>query len=288
MPGDAGRATCECAWQCSDGGVFQGVEWDASIFFGVDEGDIILQTYPLPGPQAAERSRPCPPCVLPAQRMAVSRHPREGEVSRYVLEFTQRHRGLVVRVSGIGAREALMQVVSSRRSSASASWLPREVSIPPGQPRCTSKTHDCVKVAVIKAAFACRGLVVAEAWDRVLERESQIFHNFRTLGEIFHRAQESVTGCGVVRDEEVQRAIQGGERTAPFRVLAARRAGVFIVRIQEEKRVHHAVVVDAPNGVIIDSEAQTALELSVENLARFGGDSALKLRVIEEREMRSR
>ena len=58
-------------------------------------------------------------------------------------------------------------------------------------------------------------------------------------------------------------ATQCGQRTAPFRVLAPGRLGVFIVQIQEEKRVDHVVVVDARNGVIIDLEEPTALELSV-------------------------
>ena len=69
-----------------------------------------------------------------------------------------------------------------------------------------------------------------------------------TLGELFCRAHESVTGCHVVCDEQFQGAIQCGERGPPLRVLAASRSGVFIVRIQDEKRVDHAVVMDAQNG----------------------------------------
>ena len=220
---------------------FHAVEWEANIFAGLGRGELTLQTYPLPGSRAAGQSRIWPPCVVPARRMAVSRQPQEEEVARHVLEFMQRHRGLVIRVSGIGAREAVAWHSSSRRHL-------------PGRPRCTSEEHDCVKAAVINAEFACRGSVAAEALEQVLERESRIFYNFRALGDIFQRVQESVTGCRVVREEEVQRAIQGGDMTAPFRVLAARRAGIFIVWILEEKRVDHAVVVDAQNRVIIDSE----------------------------------
>ena len=120
----------------------------------------------------------------------------------------------------------------------------------------------------------------------MLERESRIFHNFWVLGEIFQTSKESVTGCLVVRDEEMQRAIKGGDRAAPFRALAARRAGMFIVRILEEKPVDHAVAVDAQNRVIIDSEEEIALELSTGNLARCGGEVAKKLRVVEVREKR--
>ena len=171
------------------------MEWEANIFAGVGRGESTLQTYPLPGSRAAGQSRILPPFVAPARRRAVSRRPREEEVARHVLEFMQRHRGLVVRVSGIGAREAV-------------AWHSSILRHIPGQPRCTSKERDCVKAAVINAAFACRGSVAAEALERVLGRESQIFHNFRALGEIFQTAKESVTGCLAVRDEVMQRAIQ--------------------------------------------------------------------------------
>ena len=133
--------------------------------------------------------------------------------------------------------------------------------------------------------FACSGLVAAEALEHVLKNESRILQNFRAVGELF---QESVTGGRVVRDEEVQRCIQDGERIAPFRVLAAWRTGVFIVRILEEKRVDHAVVVDAYNGMVIDSEERPTLELSVENLSRCDGYRAQKPRVKEAREIRGR
>ena len=58
------------------------------------------------------------------------------------------------------------------------------------------------------------------------------------------------------------------------------------MRILEEKRVDHAVVVDAQNKVIIDSKEEVALELSAGNLARCGGEGAKKLRVVEVREIR--
>ena len=121
--------------------------------------------------------------------------------------------------------------------------------------------------------------------ERTLRMESRIFHNFRALGELFQTARESVTGCRAIGNTEVQRAIQSSKREAPFLALAAKRTGVLIVRIQEENRVDHAIVVDAMNGVIIGSES-SAVALSVENLARCGGDIAGNLRVIEVREIK--
>ena len=254
---------------------FHAVEWEGSIFEGVSKGEPSLQTYPLLWSRAAQRSQTWLPCVMPARHRAASKRLREPEVARHVVEFLPRNRGVVVRVSGIGVREGVYWRSSSRRHL-------------PGQSRCTSRTHDCVKAVVINAAFACRGLVAAEALEQVIKKGSRILHNFREVGELFQRAQESVTGYCVVRNEEFQRAIQDSERIAPFRVLAARRTGAFIVQLLEEKRVDHAVVVDADNGVIIDSEERTALELSVENLSMCGGDSAQKLRVKEVREIRGR
>ena len=91
------------------------VEWEANIFAGVGRGELTLQTYPMLGSRATGQSRIWPLCVVPARRRAFSRPPREEEVARHVLEFMQRHRGLVVRVSGIGAREAVAWHLSSLR-----------------------------------------------------------------------------------------------------------------------------------------------------------------------------
>ncbi len=60
------------------------------------------------------------------------------------------------------------------------------------------------------------------------------------------------------------------------------------MRLREEKRVDHAVVVDASSGVIVDSEESTPLALTAEVLERCGGDGAWNLRVIEVREIKSR
>ena len=105
--------------------VFQAVKWDASIFEGVGEGELNLQTYPLLGSRAAHLSPPWPACVVPVRCKDASRQLQEEEVARHVLEFLRRHRAMVVRVSGIGAREGMDWRSSSRRHL-------------PGQPSCTS------------------------------------------------------------------------------------------------------------------------------------------------------
>ncbi len=84
-----------------------------------------------------------------------------------------------------------------------------------------------------------------------------------------------------------QAVIQHPERRTAFEAIASRQSGVYIVRLRQDDRVDHAVVVDANRGVIIDSEESTAIVLTADNLAKCGGASATKLRVKEVREVRA-
>ena len=101
-------------------------------------------------------------------------------------------------------------------------------------------------------------------------------------------AREALIQFRAVRDGESQRAIQSADRGAAFRVLAAKRSGIFIVRLQEVKLVDHAVVVHADAGVIVDSTETTAIVLTGENLERCGGEKVQNLRVVEVREVKGR
>ncbi len=68
--------------------------------------------------------------------------------------------------------------------------------------------------------------------------------------------------CRVLRDIEAQAAIQKANRRVAFDFLVAKRAGVYVVRLREDACVDHAVVADANDGAIIDSEEACALRLS--------------------------
>ena len=254
---------------------FHPIHWDAKLFAGAREGAVTLSAYPMPGSMAALRNRTWPQCVVPARRRKESRTPREEDVARYVLHFLRQHPGLAVRVSGIGARGGVNWAVSSLR----------EV---PGQPRCTAAKYGCVKAAVINAVYAFRGTSAANVVEEVIGDDTGVYYNFRPLGRVFQRARETIIGCRVAREENIQMAIQSADRWAAFRALAGRTTGVFIVRLQEVRRVDHAVVVDAGARVIIDSEEATAIELSAKNLSRCGGDEACQLRVIEVRQVTTR
>ncbi len=102
------------------------------------------------------------------------------------------------------------------------------------------------------------------------------------------RQQNREPGCRAARDADVQQAIQASDRWSAFRVLRAKRQGVFVVRLHEAKLVDHAVVVDANSGVIIYSEESTALVLASAVLQRCGGENGRNLRVIEVRAIATR
>ena len=117
-----------------------------------------------------------------------------------------------------------------------------------GQPRRTAATHNCVRAAFVNAVFALRGASAADEVERRVDEDPRIFSCFKPLGLILHGAREALIQCRAVRDGESQRAIQSADRGAEFRVLAAKRSGIFIVRLQEVKLVDHAVVVHADAG----------------------------------------
>ena len=119
----------------------------------------------------------------------------------------------------------------------------------------------------------------------LVDLDSRLWQSLKPLSVLLDAARSSVVRCRIVRDQELQQAIQNSDRCFAFNKIAARREGVFLVRLREDARVDHAVVVDAGRRVIIDSEETFALALSADILKRCGGDEAKNLRVFELREV---
>lgn len=68
------------------------------------------------------------------------------------------------------------------------------------------------------------------------------------------------------RDSELQRAMLGNNHIAALQALAAKRSGVYIVRLRQERVMDHSFVVDRNGRVIIESEESLSLELFEEIL----------------------
>lgn len=83
---------------------FWRVEWDGEIFGGMREDQFELQTYALPGSGAAENGREEPICIVPAARSNAKGGIQQNNIAKHVLKFLRRHRGVVVLITGVGAR----------------------------------------------------------------------------------------------------------------------------------------------------------------------------------------
>ena len=65
----------------------------------------------------------------------------------------------------------------------------------------------------------------------------------------------------------------------PFRYLASREIGVYIVHLAQHRVLNHAVVVDAHRKLIVDSEEEYPLSLTEAVLRKCGGEEADNLQV---------
>ncbi len=115
----------------------------------------------------------------------------------------------------------------------------------------------------------------------LVEKDNRLCRSLRPLSVLLDAAKESLIRCRIVLDAGIQRVVQSGDRRVAFEAIAELRACVYAVRLREDTLIDHAVVVDAKNGVIIDSEESGALALSADILERCGGERAKKLRLCE-------
>lgn len=180
----------------------------------------------------------------------------------------------LVRVSGIGAREAVVCHLSNRRHI-------------PGHPRCTAKTGDCVKAAVINGAFTCRGLVATKYLEQVLQNELRIFRIFSALGESSKRRKNlwQAIACYITRWRRGHPGRRKGGTLSYTCIQAVRSLHVEDHGGRASESCRRS---ESSEWVIIDSEGETAFELSVGNLARCRGDSAKQLQVVELRKIMGR
>ena len=253
---------------------FWPVELEAVLFADLGDTEIVMETYALRDSSADRRLQlstdTCPACVIPARR---TRESRGAQIMRHVMIFLKSNPGVVVMVSGIGARPAVV-------------WPEGSLVHTLGQPWAKSKHLDCLRAAAANAAFACGGHVAAEALAPVLEADGRVAYRFRALGGMYRRAGERQSGVHCARVKQIQRAIQSRCGEAAFEALASAKTGVFIVRLLAGTAVDHAVVVDATRGIIVDSEEDSTIALSATNLRRCAGSKTKQVRVVEVREVR--
>lgn len=251
---------------------FHPVTWDESIFLGFPPTALRLETYAINGSRVAISGGFVPLCNIPASRASRQdkRLSRSSVVSGHVKGFIEKYRGVAVIISGIGAR-------------ADVPWSKGIISYSQIRPFITSETHDCVSASLVNAVHALCGAKAAKCVLDVVDAETVLFQTLRSTGPILHRAKESVIGCRILRDEDLQRAIQRADRALAFEALETRTSDVYLVRLRQDGYVDHAVVVDAVRRLVIDSCEEFCLPLSADVLRKCGGTKSNTVRVCEVR-----
>eukprot|EP00171_Calliarthron_tuberculosum_P005698 IDg5698t1 len=128
--------------------------------------------------------------------------------------------------SGIGAREPV-------------SWAEGIFKVQDGQPKYTSATHSCFKRAVIDAVFALHGGGTADVVQKCIDSDTRIYTSFKFLGGVLQKTKESVIGCRVVRNDDVQRSIRP--------MIEWRLSGQLHRRLAESTVLEHCVGENASN-----------------------------------------
>lgn len=119
------------------------------MFSGIHDGALDMERYLMIVSEAFKRyvNRSPPQCVVPTARQSIGSHSFKSHqrfVANHVLQYMRKHPGVAVITSGIGSRNPMKWEVAVSRQMH-------------GQPELTSRTHYCVKTALVIAIFAIRG-----------------------------------------------------------------------------------------------------------------------------------
>lgn len=212
---------------------FSRILWDSVIFAGKDDGEMSFRTYPVPGSRAALRAHPPGRLVVPAVRAMRGRDPlrRQKFVSECFLAFMKKHPGVVVCITGIGARDPV-------------EWPERALRPVPGLPRLTAATHNYANAALVNAVHAIGGAGAADAVQRLVDADSRLWMTLRPTGPLLKEAARAVVQLRTTTPASVKAANQRRARADSLDAVVALPAGVFGLHLQQEGIVDHAVVAD--------------------------------------------
>lgn len=102
----------------------------------------------------------------------------------------------------------------------------------PGRPRLKSITHGCATAALVYCVFSVCVESAAIFLQKSFDSEDAAIENFKVFGDLVQRSRKSKNQCLVLRDPELQFAIQSAIRRAAFDALEVKNSGVYIVSIR--------------------------------------------------------
>lgn len=199
-----------------------------------------------------------------------------------VLDFIKKHPGVIVVLQSVGSKGAIPDLCGLRFAGAARMWI-------------TRKAHDCIQASILNVLNAlwereqCKQTAV-DIGPEALASENErglVFHILAPLGAVMNKMQRSLHDAlhATVQvrklGPEAHKVIRSGIRTFPFEWFEKKTVGVFVVRLQQDPILDHAVCIDASCGIILDSEEGFPVKLSARALGMCGCDVANRLRVVE-------
>lgn len=132
--------------------------------------------------------------------------PRSNVFSGHVRCHLEHHLDVALVLSGVGARGR-------------AEWPSGVFTLVHGQPVLTSRTHDCVPVALSNSVFAVCGAKSAEVVSEVVEKYPGVLETLRQIAGILVNGKISIIGCRIMLDRELNQELQKVDRLVSFEAI---------------------------------------------------------------------
>ena len=185
---------------------------------------------------------------------------KQDKLRHLALRWLYQHRGVALSVGGPGARGDIDEVERYLVKDQGTVYVQEE-------------DGNCLGAAIVNGLDIVRGRTVADSTRDYFEQEIPHFLRLRDTVRLLH---DLGTGAEMRKLPKADRAIYNEN---PFRYLASRETGVYIVHLVQHRVVNHAVVIDAHRKLIIDSEEEYPLTLTEAVLRKCGGEEADNLQV---------
>ena len=188
------------------------------------------------------------------------------EMFRRLYAWMMAHRGVTILIGGISSRGQ----ISGSRGFEVHQYGPNLVR---------SNEDSCVSAALANGTCALYGTKEGTSTDKFLRKHPMKMKTLKQLFTLVHQIPAQLS---------VRRAPKSDKKAYeenPFKWLAHRSQGVWIVRIVEHGIVDHCVALDCNRGIVHDSASRYPFALTEDVFRLLGGDDANNLRVAEVREL---
>jgi len=195
-------------------------------------------------------------------------------VTSFVNAYCHEHPGVAVILDDIGSREA---------HSGVAAFVKLDAIKPVRHGR-------FIASAVVNSVRLTLGEEAGVLASKSMGGYTGAVRSLKQLADIFRQINQQV---GIVNTAGKQKeAMRLGRtrssRNAPFDFFGNLDRGIWILHLQDQRRLDHAICIDCDRKIILDSFEKFALELCPKSLEMCGGGEVKNLRIVDAREVVAR